>query len=175
MYAWCNDAIYSFWGGCKMTDLGQEALEVMNRLLLNQQQLKMKLERMGDNKIADLSKNVERLQEQLNEAVKTTKDQELIIKKLKRRRICDNQKTKARKEHINELIEQIKELKEELARRGHLINELKTQRKEANEVIKTTNRISGNIDLSQLVYEDRRKIDSITMQTESYLEKWGVK
>ena len=54
-----------------MKDLGQEALEDMNRLLLNQKRLKMKLERMGDNQIADLSKTIERLQEQLADASKT--------------------------------------------------------------------------------------------------------
>lgn len=52
---------------------------------------------------------------------------------------------------------------------------LQEQLNEANEVIKITNRVSGNIDLSQLVYEDRRKVDGITMQTGEYLEKWGVK
>ena len=41
-----------------MKDLGQEALDEMNRLLLNQKRLKMKLERMGDNQIADISKKV---------------------------------------------------------------------------------------------------------------------
>lgn len=51
-----------------MRDLGQEALDEMNRLLLNQERLKKKLERMGDNQIADLSKKIERLQEQLSEA-----------------------------------------------------------------------------------------------------------
>lgn len=51
-----------------MKDLGQEAVDEMNRLLLNQQRLKMKLERMGDSQIADLSKKIERLQEQLSEA-----------------------------------------------------------------------------------------------------------
>lgn len=86
--------------------------------------------------ISEYKKKIESLQEQLEEDIKTTKDQELIIKKLKRRRICTNQKEKARKEHINELIAQVKELKEEVARRGCLINELKSQRKEANEVIK---------------------------------------
>ncbi len=50
-----------------MKDLGQEAVDEMNRLLLNQQQLKMKLERMGDNQISELSKKLERLQERLNE------------------------------------------------------------------------------------------------------------
>lgn len=94
-----------------------------------------------------------RLQEQLDEAIKTTKDQELIIKKLKRRRICDNQKTEARKEHINELIEQVKELKEEIARRGRIINELKIQRKEANNIIK------------QYCFYEYGK---------PYLKKWGV-
>lgn len=53
------------------------------------------------------------------------------------------------------------------------IARLQEQLNEANEVIKTTNRVSGNIDLSQMVYEDRRKIDGITMQTGNYLEKWG--
>lgn len=94
------------------------------------------------------------LQGQLDEAIKTTKDQELIIKKLKRRRICDNQKTEARKEHINELIEQVKKLKEEIAKRGRLINELKSQRKEANNIIK------------QYCFYEYGK---------PYLEKWGVK
>ena len=51
-----------------MTDLGQEALDEMNRLLLNQKKLKMKLERMGDKQLADLSKMVERLQEQVKDA-----------------------------------------------------------------------------------------------------------
>lgn len=55
------------------------------------------------------------------------------------------------------------------------IERLQEQLNEANEVIKITNRVSGNIDLSQLVYDDRRKVDGITMQTGSYLEKWGVK
>ena len=68
--------------------------------------------------------------------------------------------------------EQLKIKCQELERQ---VERLQEQLKEANEVIKTTNRVSGNIDLSQLVYEDRRKIDGITMQTESYLEKWGVK
>ena len=75
-----------------MTDLGQEALDEMNRLLLNQQRLKMKLERMvnygesatikkrdaDDSKtidqIADLSKKVERLEKQLAEANEVLKD-----------------------------------------------------------------------------------------------------
>ena len=52
---------------------------------------------------------------------------------------------------------------------------LQEQLNEANEVIKTTKKITGNIDLSQLDYEHRRKIDSITTETDSYLEKWGVK
>ena len=56
-----------------MKDLGQEALDEMNRLLLNQKRLKMKLERMGDNQIADIGKKVERLQKQLNEANKLLK------------------------------------------------------------------------------------------------------
>ena len=59
-----------------MKDLGQEALDEMNRLLLNQKRLKMKLERMDNygesatikNQLADLSKTIERLQEQLKEA-----------------------------------------------------------------------------------------------------------
>ena len=46
-----------------MRDLGQEALDEMNRLLLNQQRLKMKLERMGDSQLADLSKKVHILNE----------------------------------------------------------------------------------------------------------------
>lgn len=52
-----------------MKDLGQEALEDMNRLLLNQQRLKMKLERMGNNQLADASKTIERLQGQLKDAL----------------------------------------------------------------------------------------------------------
>jgi hypothetical protein len=52
---------------------------------------------------------------------------------------------------------------------------LQEQLHEANEVIKTTKQITGNIDLSQFDYEHRRKIDGITMQTGLYLEKWGVK
>lgn len=51
-----------------MMGLGQEALDEMNRLLLNQQRLKMKLEKMDDKQIADLSKTIERLQKQLKEA-----------------------------------------------------------------------------------------------------------
>lgn len=103
--------------------------------------------------IHDQNKMIERLQAQLDEVIKTTKDQELIIKKLKRRRICDNQKTEARKEYINELIEQVKELKEEIARRGRIINELKIQRKEANNIIK------------QYCFYEYGK---------PYLKKWGV-
>ena len=57
-----------------MTDLGQEALDEMNRLLLNQQRLKMKLERMGDKQIADLSKKVELIEKQLAEANWVLKD-----------------------------------------------------------------------------------------------------
>jgi len=65
-----------------MKDLGQEALDEMNRLLLNQQRLKMKLERMDNygesatikNQLADLSKKVERLQEQLKEANEVIKE-----------------------------------------------------------------------------------------------------
>ena len=49
-----------------------------------------------------------------------------------------------------------------------------TQLEEANKVIKKINSMSGNVDLSPLPYEDRRKVDGITMQTGSYLEKWGV-
>ena len=103
--------------------------------------------------IHDQNKMIERLQAQLDEVIKTTKDQELIIKKLKRRRICDNQKTEARKEYINELIEQVKELKEEIARRGRIINELKIQRKESNNIIK-----------QYCFYEYGKQ----------YLKKWGV-
>ena len=114
--------------------------------------------------ISEYKKEIERLQEQLDESIKTTKDQELIIKKLKRRRICDNQKTEARKEHINELIEQVKELKEEIARRGRIINELKIQRKEANAII-----------------EDMRPFIQASMSRQTftrilnYEDKWGVK
>ena len=57
---------------------------------------------------------------------------------------------------------------------GQTITRLQEQLNEANDVIKTTNTVSGNIDLSQLVYEDRRKIDGITMLTESYLEKYNI-
>ena len=121
-----------------------------------------------EHKISDLGKKVERLQEQLNETNKTILDQELIIKRLKRRRICTNQKEKARKEHINELIAQVKELKEEVARRGRLINELKSQRKEANEVIKEIYDRTLNSDWSK----ESNKLFEIT---EKYLEKWGVK
>ena len=112
--------------------------------------------------IHDQNKMIERLQEQLDEAIKITKDQELIIKKLKRRRICDNQKTEARKEHINELIEQVKELKEEIARRGRIINELKIQRKEANEIIQTLHKRKEWDGFDHLIFG-------------KYLEKWGVK
>ena len=82
----------------------------------------------------------------------------------------------------NEYVQKIHELEQELKIRVEDNAELYTklcnalmQLKEANEVIKITNRVSGNIDLSQMVYEDRRKVDGITMQTGSYLEKWGVK
>ena len=51
-----------------MIDLAQEAIDEMNLLLLNQQRLKMKLERMDGKQIADLSKTIERLQKQLKEA-----------------------------------------------------------------------------------------------------------
>lgn len=74
---WCfyGYVVYSYENiGGKMKDLLQEALDEMNRLLLNQQRLKMKLERMDDKQIADLSKKVERLQEQLKEANKAIKE-----------------------------------------------------------------------------------------------------
>ena len=106
------------------------------------------------------AKENKRLQEQLEEAIKTAKDQELIIKKLKRRRICDNKKTEARKEHINELIDDIKKLKEEIARRGRIINELKTQRKEANDIL---------IKSQNMKQPDRNNFVA------QYLLKWGVK
>ena len=69
----------------------------------------------------------------------------------------------------------IEEKEHQIADLSKKVERLQEQLAEANEVIKTTNRVSGNIDLSQMVYEDRRKVDGITMQTESYLEKWGVK
>lgn len=103
-----------------------------------------------------------RLQEQLADASKTIQDQELIIKKLKRRRICSNQKEKARKEHINELIAQVATQKEEIARRGRLINELKIQRKEANEIIQTLHKRKECDGFDHLIFG-------------KYLEKWGVK
>lgn len=70
-----------------MKDLGQEAMNEMNRLLLNQKQLKMKLEKMGNygesatikNQLADASKTIERLQEQLNEANEVIKDMRPFI------------------------------------------------------------------------------------------------
>jgi len=65
-------------------------------------------------------------------------------------------------------VDKCKRLEAEIAR-------LKEQLNEANEVIKSTRQITGNIDLSQFDYEHRRKIDGITMQTGSYLEKWGWK
>lgn len=49
-----------------------------------------------------------------------------------------------------------------------------TQIEEANKVIKKTNSMSGNVDLSKLSYQDRRKVDGITSQTYEYLKKWGV-
>ena len=119
--------------------------------------------------IHDQNKTIERLREQLDDAIKTTKDQELIIKRLKRRRICDNQKTEARKEHINELIEQVKELKEEIARRGRLINELKTQRKEANEVIKWYDGLENMLIGWELCTGQPKGTAN------KYLEKWGIK
>ena len=89
------------------------------------------------------------------------------------------QKTEARKEHINELIEQVKGLKEEIARRGRLINELKSQRKEANEL------------LLGFCSEDECRFDHngycqehdscegeykcIQKDLKKHLEKWGVK
>ena len=109
------------------------------------------------------------LQKCLDDANKTIQDQELIIKKLKRRRICDNQKTEARKEHINELIEQVKELKEEIARRGRIINELKIQRKEANEVIKDYDGFTAELT------PDGKYAFKIANSARLYLEKWGVK
>lgn len=114
--------------------------------------------------------------EQLEEAGKTIKDQELIIKKLKRRRICDNQKTEARKEHINELIDDIKGLKEELARRGRLINELKSQRKEANEIIaRCKERIQWRTMVLACIPPKEGICDSLYWEIENYENKWGVK
>ena len=55
------------------------------------------------------------------------------------------------------------------------IKRLQEQIKEADEVIKAIKKITGKIDLSQFDYEHRRKIDGITMETDSYLEKCGVK
>lgn len=52
---------------------------------------------------------------------------------------------------------------------------LEKQLEEANEVIKTTNKLSGTIDLIPLPYQDRRKVDGIYRETDEYLEKWGVK
>lgn len=52
---------------------------------------------------------------------------------------------------------------------------LQEQISEANEVIKTTNKLSGTVDLSPLPYQDRRKVDGINMETDEYIEKWGVK
>ena len=144
-----------------MKDLGQEALDEMNRLLLNQQRLKIKLEQMGDNQIANLSKTIEHLQEQL--------------KKLKQENTIHNNKAKKRRIHINNLKNENNQLREQLKEKNIKLNELRHQRNEANEVIKTTRQITGNIDLSQFDYEHRRKIDSITTETDSYLEKWGVK
>ena len=69
---------------------------------------------------------------------------------------------------IETYIEEIQRLQDENKK-------LKEHIEEANEVIKNTKQITGNIDLSQFDYEHRRKIDGITMETDSYLEKWGVK
>ena len=66
-------------------------------------------------------------------------------------------------------------LKEKLKKTQKEYAKARNQLNEANEVIKSTRQITGNIDLSQFDYEHRRKIDGITMQTGSYLEKWGVK
>lgn len=109
-----------------------------------------------------LKYQVERLQEQLKEEEKTRHDLELIIKRLKRRSICDKQKAKDRKAHITELIAQLAELKEEIARRGRLINGLKTQRKEANEIIKTLYKRKECDNFDHLIFG-------------KYLERWGVK
>lgn len=129
--------------------------------------------------IHEQNKIIERLQEQLNESEKTRHDLELIIKRLKRRSICEKQKAKSRKEHINELIAQVAKQKEEIAKRGRLINELKSQRKEANEL------------LLDFCSEDECLFDHngycqehnsceggykcIQKDLKQYLEKWGVK
>lgn len=72
----------------------------------------------------------------------------------------DLQKFLDRMNHFHDLEKENKRLREQL--------------NEANDVIKTTNQITGNIDLSQFDYEHRRKIDSITTETDSYLEKYNV-
>lgn len=129
--------------------------------------------------IHEQNKIIEHLREQLDEVVKITKDQELIIKKLKRRRICDNQKTEARKEHINELIEQVKELKEEIARRGRIINELKIQRKEANKLLLDfCSNDECRFDHNGYCQEHdscEGGYKCIQKDLKQYLEKWGVK
>ena len=129
--------------------------------------------------VPDTDGEIERLQEQLNEAVKTTKDQEIIIKKLKRRRICDNQKTEARKEHINELIAQVARQKEEIAKRGRLINELKSQRKEANELLLDfCSENECRFDHNGYCQEHdscEGGYKCIQKDLKQYLEKWGVK
>lgn len=107
-----------------------------------------------------------RLQEQLKDAEKTKYDLELIIKRLKRRSICEKQKAKARKEHINELIAHVADQKEEIARRGRMINELKTQRKEANELIKIA---------TPLFSFGSEKADAEFSDFKRYLIRWGVK
>ena len=128
---------------------------------------------------SQLGKMVEYLQERLEEADKTIKDQEIIIKKLKRRRICDNQKTEARKEHINELIDDIKKLKEELARRGRMINELKMQRKEANELLLAfCNESECQFDHNGYCQEHdscEGGYKCIQKDLKQHLKKWGVK
>lgn len=78
-------------------------------------------------------------------------------------------------DEYKELTQKVGRLELDSEAQEQVIQELKEQLNEANKVIKTTNQITGNIDLSNFDYEHRRKIDGITMETDSYLEKWGVK
>lgn len=75
---------------------------------------------------------------------------------------------------IERLQEQLESDEMALTESQEIIAELKAQLNEANEVIKNTKQITGNIDLSQFDYEHRRKIDGITMETDSYLEKYNI-